>query len=55
MLAADAADNDALVRSERAVTIEQDLERWATISIVGLGVIGGSMARAVARVLHRSP
>jgi prephenate dehydrogenase len=50
MLAADAADNDALVRSERAVTIEQNLERWATISIVGLGVIGGSMARAVAQV-----
>jgi prephenate dehydrogenase len=33
------------------VTIEVALERWATVSIVGLGVIGGSMARALAQQL----
>jgi prephenate dehydrogenase len=31
----------------RAVTIEVSPERWSKVSIVGLGVIGGSMARAL--------
>lgn len=35
------------------MTIEPALERWATVSIVGLGVIGGSMARAIAELLPR--
>jgi prephenate dehydrogenase len=53
MLAADAAQNFGLVSVERGVTIEPSLERWTTVSIVGLGVIGGSMARALAQALPR--
>jgi prephenate dehydrogenase len=53
MLAADAAPKDGLVPVERAVTIETSLERWTTVSIVGLGLIGGSMARALAQALPR--
>lgn len=35
------------------MTGEATLEHWATVSIVGLGLIGGSMARALARELPR--
>jgi prephenate dehydrogenase len=35
------------VSGERVMTIEARPERWARVCIVGLGVIGGSMARAL--------
>jgi prephenate dehydrogenase len=35
------------VSSERSLTIEIRPERWSKVSVVGLGVIGGSMARAL--------
>ena len=39
--------------SQRSLTTEVVLERWSQVSIVGLGLIGGSMARALRQVLPR--
>jgi prephenate dehydrogenase len=41
------------VSGERALTIEVVPERWTRVSIVGLGVIGGSMARALRQRLSQ--
>src|SRR5690606_34065263 len=43
----DAGERRRLVSNERAVSSGLGPERWSKVSVVGLGVIGGSMARAL--------